>query len=716
MFVTQVPAFGDFGGRASTFANHMAKPEQVPRGGDLMIRYPDGVVRNLTKEAGLGRLGLQDHQGIAVREPSVHWNGTKALFSMVVGNPVDQPGGDSSSFFWQLYEVSNFGQGQTAVISKVPNQPTNANNVSPIYANDDRILFTSDRPRNGQAHLYPTLDEYESTPSVSGIWSMDPAIAGGDLHILNHTPSGVFSPSIDSFGRLIFIRWDHLQRDQGRDGGGLGAKNFANESPGAASVNVDPVLDANGNDINAVAEVFPERRIPTVGPYGRVSRLFFNVFSPWQMNQDGTEEETLNHVGRHELNFGFLDRTFLDDPNLVEDNSGDTQGHANRKQVNTDGGLFHLREDPVAPGNYLAIMAREFGSLTTNQIVKLKGGPNLNGDQMVVTDVTVGGLNNNGSAGGRYRNPLPLSSGKLIASYTPATSADPALMGDIKLKLLDPSGPGGLFEGASATRLTNGFTKNVTWFDPNPSKIVGFSGELWELEPVEVVARSRPAARMNPPLDGPESNVFTQQQVDPVAFKAWLTANNLALIVSRNVTSRDDADMQQPYNLRVPNGVESVSTSRPGARKYDVANLQIFQADQIRGYDHQGRRNIAQPLHDLPVSNPNPGTGAGSVKIGLDGSTAALVPARRALTWQLTDTVGEPIVRERLWLTFQPGEVRVCASCHGANNKDQAGRTVINNEPEALRQLLAAWKNLPGVPQSAQLPAFAPLQRSQPRR
>jgi hypothetical protein len=130
---------------------------------------------------------------------------------------------------------------------------------------------------------------------------------------------------------------------------------------------------------------------------------------------------------------------------------------------------------------------------------------------------------------------------------------------------------------------------------------------------------------------------------------------------------------------------------------HDIQHLQIFQADQIRGYSafHGGRRNIAQPVHgDLPNS-ANPGGPVGSVKIALDGSAAAYVPARRALTWQTTSPQGVPVVRERLWVTMQPGEIRVCASCHGVNQRDQAGRRLIVNEPQALRQLLVDWKSKP---------------------
>ena len=105
-----------------------------------------------------------------------------------------------------------------------------------------------------------------------------------------------------------------------------------------------------------------------------------------------------------------------------------------------------------------------------------------------------------------------------------------------------------------------------------------------------------------------------------------------------------------------------------------------------------GRRVLAQILHDPRARNPvTAGAPAGSVAIAADGSMAAFVPARRALSWQLTDAAGVPVVRERLWVTMRPGEVRVCASCHGANTKDQAGRGEPTHAPQALRQLLTHW-------------------------
>jgi hypothetical protein len=49
-------------------------------------------------------------------------------------------------------------------------------------------------------------------------------------------------------------------------------------------------------------------------------------------------------------------------------------------------------------------------------------------------------------------------------------------------------------------------------------------------------------------------------------------------------------------------------------------------------------------------------------------------------------------VRERYWLTFQPGEVRVCTSCHGLSDKDQAGHGAPANPPQALQALLEHWQ------------------------
>jgi len=220
---------------------------------------------------------------------------------------------------------------------------------------------------------------------------------------------------------------------------------------------------------------------------------------------------------------------------------------------------------------------------------------------------------------------------------------------------------------------------------------------LWEFDPVEVVARRRPA-RLQELVAPPERAAFDAASVDINHFQDYLRTHQLALIISRDVTTRDHADRLQPFNLHIA-GTNHQTIGAAG-KMYDIAWLQIFQADQLRGLNYgnpatprAGRRVIAQHLHDPAVDNPGvAGAPLASVQLGPDGSMAALVPARRALSWQLTDTNGTGVVRERYWLTFAPGEIRTCASCHGVNAVDQANHPPPTNTPIALISLLNYWK------------------------
>ncbi len=679
LFVTQVPVPADFTTVASVFGNQLPSVAEAPRGGDLWIRYPDGTLKNLTRAAGYGNSGMQGATSIAVREPSVHWSGTKALFSMAIGAPTEQYRWET--YYWQIYEVTGLGESETPVIRKVPNQPANYNNVSPIYATDDRILFTSDRPRNGAAHLYPQLDEYEEAPTVTGLWSLDPA--SGELHLLDHTPSGLFSPSIDSFGRVIFTRWDHLQRDQQADsdaaeGGTYGTFDYADESATAAR-------------LNQRVEIFPEPRSSRTDLLAGTNLLgiSINQFFPWEMNEDGTSEETINHIGRHEL-FDYFDRS-MSDAGLSEF-YGTSVNRANKNMVEN---LLQLHEDPTQAGTFYAVDAPEFRTHAAGQIVRFSAEPSRTADNIAVTYITPRSTRDvpegtpAADATGHYRDPLPLADGTLLAVHTSelredqndGTRAAPVSRYAFRIRAMVPQNgvyvPGEL--------LTQGIQGSVSYFDPDT--LVTWSGTMWELEPVEVRARTRPVPRTTP-LEDPEARIFREENVDPVAFRANIASKNLALIVSRNVTARDAADKQQPYNLRVAG--TSTQKVTGNSKLFDVAHLQLFQADQVRGLGgtatpRDGRRVLARPMHDAA-----PGT----VDIAADGSMAALVPARRAMSWQLTDPAGTAVVRERYWLSFQPGEIRVCAACHGVNSHDQLGSPAPQNSPEALRTLLRAWKAL----------------------
>ncbi|MEM7052862.1 MAG: hypothetical protein AAF604_24585 [Acidobacteriota bacterium] len=692
LFVTQFPLGADFAARASVFGNHDPAMSSAGRGGDLWIQFPDGSRRNLTAEAGFGvASGFQGSTAIAVREPSVHWDGQKAIFSMVVGAPASQY--QVIDFPWQLYEVTGLGPADTAVITKVPNQPITYNNISPVYGSDDRILFTSDRPRKGQAHLYPLLDEYEEVATVTGVWSLDPTT--GDLALLDFSPSGDFSPMVDSFGRVLFSRWDHLQRDQQADADDTspqdvyGTFDYADESADAA------ILPTR-------TEIFPEPRPSRTDLLAgtNLEGHRFNHFLIWQSHQDGRELETLNHIGRHELH-GYFNRALNDDPNLREF----IAAASDRFNDNVAHNLLQVAEDPAQPGRYLAIDAPEFQTQGSGQVIALSAPPGQAPDAIAITylthrdtqTVTPDGGTPTADHSGHYRDPLVLSDGRILASHTAetraagndGTRAQPDPRYDYRLRFLAPATNGYLEAGQA---LTPGLPKNLSFWDPDV--LVSYSGDLWELEAVEVRARPRPPLPQAL-IAAPEQAMFDQEEVEPAELRSYLEDRELALIISRDVTNRDGHDEQQPFNLSVPGGVATIGSS---GTVYDVEYLQLFQADQVRGIGgadspRPGRRVLARHLHDPQVRNPpNPSGPPASVAVAPDGSLAAFVPARRALSWQLTDGAGTPVVRERYWLTFQPGEIRTCASCHGLSSSDQTGGTTPTNSPQALAELLRFWK------------------------
>lgn len=721
MFVTQIPMPFDSSTSTAVFCNHKPDVFSVVRGGDLYIIYPDGTLKNLTQLAGYGTAsGLQGASSIAVRQPSIHWSGTKALFSMVVGAPASS--GAAQPFYWQIYEVTNIGQQQTPVITKIANQPVNYNNVSPIYGTDGRIIFTSDRPRNGLTHLYPLLDEYRGAVSTSGLWSLE--AASGDLKQLNDLPSGCFSPMIDSYGRVIFTRWDHLQRDGNADADALGKANngtfnYSDESP-------------NATITNSRAEIFPEpqgQRTDLLAGTNMVG-MEFNQFFPWQINEDGTSEETLNHVGRHDLRFG-IGASINDDANVVNLNYA-TSGRLNNATFLQN--FLQIAEDPAHLGDYYGVDCFEFGTHGAGQILKLKGQTTLDPGAMqlsYITDKTTSSSTQEGKQpaaanSGKYRNPLPLSNGTLLAVHSTSTFDDkntgtrthPQSRYDFRIKSLKTSGSVWIPDQL----LTTGISKTLTYYDPD--SLCSYSGTLWELDPVEVRSRTAPQKRVST-LATLERQVFSEEGVDETVFRNDMAQKGIALIVSRNVTHRDKSDHQQPFYLKVHNS--TTQSASPSGKIYDIAHFQMYQADHLRGLHFgninpvPGRRILPEFMHDSAVyfNQPTSGEQLYSVKIASDGSYAAYVPTRRAITWALVDSNFNAVVRERYWITTQPGEIRVCASCHGTNDDALSiADPAPQNKPEALRSVLQYWKSshTPIAPtlispskDSVDVPAASPL-------
>ncbi|MBK8251908.1 MAG: hypothetical protein IPK82_04485 [Polyangiaceae bacterium] len=678
LFVTQTPFHSTFDMITATFGNHMGGPNQVPRGGDLMIAYPDGSLRNLTEEAGFG---VKSGEEIAVREPCVHWSGTRAIFSMVIGGTVKN---ELDPKFWQIYEITGLGKDESASIKRVENQPEGFNNVSPVYASDGRIIFTTDRPRSGKMLHYPQLDEYESVQTNTGLWSFDPSVSGGDLKILTHVPSGAFSPKVALDGRVVYVRWDHLQIDQ---------QAHADITEGAGYGSFDYVSEDSEEKAASMHEPFPEPWLnggEAPAPYHRHQ---FNQFFPWQINQDGTDEETVNHVGRHEF-IGFIDSSRDDLPY-----QGASEEHP--PFVN----FFHIMEDPANPGRFYGTNSPEFGTHSSGEIVAFDGQLEVNAADMYPIHVTgpvsydapeASGSEAEG-AHGRYRNPLPLSDGTLVAVHTPDTRQEtgegegPFGNKTYKFRIRHLEKEEGSNYMVAGAPITKGISKKFTYFDNQSFTDVSYDGPMWELDPVEVIVRPTPFARTAAVPDI-ERAIIDETLASSGGYEAlvqYLKDNNYALLISRDVTRR--ADEQQPFNLSIPGGV---STIREGADIIDeIQFIQFFQADQVRAYTNhrEGRRPIPREMHDAPDGGE---TLKGAYRLGADGSFAALVPAGRALSWQLSSPDGAPVVRERYWVTSQPGEIRVCPNCHGVNETDVVmNQPSPQNPPQALAPLLQSIFN-----------------------
>ncbi len=681
MFVTQFPISADFTTIGSTFGNHSGRISSAGRGGDLYIRYNDGTLRNLTREAGYGNSGLQANDAIAVRDPSIHWSGNKALFSMVIGAPQLY---QQVEYYWQIYEITGFGQGQTVSITKIANQATDYNNITPIYGSDGNIIFTSDMPRTKNRFNYPQYDEYESAPTNTGLWKLD--LQTGTTSLMQHSPSGSFSPIIDSEGRIIFTRWDHLQRDQQATPDNSTAFNYSSEFPNAIAMNTD-------------VEVFPEPRPAETDLLAgtNLEGHRINHFFPWELNQDGTEEETLNHVGRHELH-RYFNRSMNDDSNIVEFISSNPTSIFN---------FFQLNEDPNVTGRFVGIDAPEFRTHSAGQIIAINLPIGLRPD-LVITEYLTHDITQEIIADGNIappehigfsRDPVTLVNGTVLASHTSetrraandGTRANPIPRYDFRLKTYTNTG-GYLQPDGNLTNLGN---VNISYYDPDV--LVSYNGPLWELQAVEVVSRPQPPMTTESPLD-PEQQIFAEENIDVDYFKSFMRDRNLAVVVMRDLTTRDVTDKQQPFNLKVANSTHQ--TIGATGLIYEISHMQFFQGDQIRAYGgienpRDGQRVIAQFQHDTNAAALNinfADAPISSTQIFPDGSAAFFVPARRAMAWQSLAPDGTPVVRERYWITFQPGEIRACGGCHGVNNLDQSGALPSVQKADAFRALLQAWQ------------------------
>ena len=209
---------GRLHGDGSIFGNHRADMQSTGRGGDLYVLYPERHPEEPHRSPAGLRAAPSGFQG-ATLDRGARAGGALVRHQggLLAWSSARRP----SSTVWRHLLLAalrgdrpragrHAGRSPRCRISRPPTT-TSARSTR----RDGRILFTSDRPRDGAAHLYPQLDEYEEAPIVTGLWSLDPAT--GDLRAPRSRAVGRLQADVDSFGRVVFTRWDHLQRDQQAD-------------------------------------------------------------------------------------------------------------------------------------------------------------------------------------------------------------------------------------------------------------------------------------------------------------------------------------------------------------------------------------------------------------------------------------------------------------------------------------------------------------------
>ncbi|WP_462247464.1 T9SS type A sorting domain-containing protein [Ekhidna sp.] len=714
LFVPPLTNSSTFGHPLEPFTNISTDMVTSPRGGDLALMNTDGSVRFLTKEAGFGVPSgeVQSEEGISVRQPCVHWDGCKALFSMVIGGPTEAFDQSYKENRWQIWEVTNLCdvlEGATPNIIKVENQPEGYNNTSPIYGiTDNEIFFTSDNPYNDMHHTYPQRDRYESSEVPTGIWKLNRE--SGVVSHLTHAADGDFDLTFASDGRLLFIRWAHEQRDQQAEANRLGdlgdhfkPHNFVSEAPDAEieiapqTFDGKPFADENGTRY----QLFPEPRSESWPDYDpNKNTLKFNEFQIWEILPNGERNQTILHSGRHDLGGAYTQGSFLDDPNFATgssylEKSIYTSNNEMRQRIRGDAGFFQVNEDhrEGMGGNFYFVYSREFTFFAAGTPLASNFSIGTNPEDIVVRDIS-GATENNQY--GRFRDIVMMDDGSLVVSHTDDISnynREEGRVYHLQLNRMEE----GSFEKNPLTG--DGFEKEIVWWGDN-TEIQRLTVKLMEAQTEPIVARSRPAILPTYQVDPIEQSVIEEEGVNIDELRAWLIENDLAMITVRNLTSRDRNDFQQPYNLRVPGGTSTIRTGDDG-KVYDISHFQPFVRYLERGYQgRDGRRTFPLPFKNSP-SHPNlasinpydPDGPANSIKIEPDGSVALFVPATRSLSWWTKSPENEEVVVERQDLTFAPGEIMTCPGCHGINKFDQAGNAEPTNKPESLRKLMRFWKN-----------------------
>ena len=300
--------------------------------------------------------------------------------------------------------------------------------------------------------------------------------------------------------------------------------------------------------------------------------------------------------------------------------------------------MMQIAEDPTIAGRYIAVDAPEFATHASGQLFVIDAQVGANPDGIAPQYLTSRSTFFTAPApdhSGRYRNPVILANGVIIASHTVETGEDeeqgsltaPDPRYDFRIKFIIDSGTPGVYRAGA--NLTAGITRTASYYTPDV--LVTYSGPLWELSPVEVRAVPAPPSTRWV-LKPPEQQLFDTAGINLDTFRDYLRERDLGVIVMRNVT-RPMPRRAAALNLRVPEALPRARPAHSGARYRRDA---VRAADQIAGSPTAPTRRRGTSARALFArqrrtgANPTqPGVAAGSRRIASDGSVALFV--RRAV-------------------------------------------------------------------------------------
>jgi len=241
VFAVRVPGddhwYANFGYYAAPTREY--PPQREPSGPKLVPVFKEGgrlCARHLRNRR--VRVLLDDPKG-GVRDPQVHYDGRKILFSY-------RKGGDP---YFHLHEINIDGSG----LVRLTDGPFN--DIEPTYLPDGGILFCSDRcNRFVNCWITPVATLYRCEADGSSIRMISPN--------LEHENTPWVLPD----GRILYMRWEYVDRNQvsfhhlwttNPDGTGQMVY-FGNDRPGYTIIDAKPIPGTN----RIVASFSPGHGLP----------------------------------------------------------------------------------------------------------------------------------------------------------------------------------------------------------------------------------------------------------------------------------------------------------------------------------------------------------------------------------------------------------------------------------------------------------------------